>query len=348
MLSAGNRIVVPTDAAASPLGNVEWFLDRLDFPNQLAIFTRTDRATLSEAPFLDHRWRRRGSEQRALPLARLREFQTYAPAPAFIWRSAFCCSTLIASCLDAPGICLALNEPAALVDLGSARKSGAPDADSALASAVFARLGVGFGPGERVVIKPSSAAYTLLPEAVQSEAPILLLYSGCRDFLLSVIGGGRERGGGEHRRKLVRDLMAARVLSGQPGLRFRPEDLCVMTDLQAAALLWHVQVAEFRAVAKAAGPAQARSLDCEIFLADPARNLGAIDDFLGLGLGGGLGRYAAAPEMAFNAEARRRGFLELEEQWGSQVDALVAWSYEIFSETPKGDPIGAPLLALDA
>ena len=338
------------------LDDPAWFLDHLDFGRDAAILTHTDREALSRTVFLDQRWDRGGSRQCAVPLSRLRRYESSTAGPALIWHTAFCCSTLIASCLDTPGQCLALKEPMALVDLNLARRGGLAVADERLTAGVLSHLGRGFDPGERVVIKPSNGANGLAPDAAAAGGPMLMLYSSCRDFLLAVIGGGPAPGGGEDRRRFVRDLMAERVISQRPPLRWRPEDLFTMTDLQVAALLWHTQVGEFRAVARAVGPARARALNCDTFLSHPAGVLAGLDRFFALGLGQArigaivqgakLKQYAKLPSVSFDAVRRRRGFSDIEAELGPTLDALVAWSYQACPETPPGDPIGAPLMGL--
>ena len=344
-----NRDTGSANPAADIFGDPAWFLDRLDFDRDAAILTRATRETLSDAIFLDARWDRRGMERRTVPLSRLRAYVGPAAPPAVIWHGAFCCSTLIASCLDAPGTCLALKEPMALVDLNRARREGRDAADRRLGAAALSHLGRGFAKAERVVLKPSNGAAALLPDAAAIGAPMLLLYSNCRDFILSVAGGG------EDRRAFARALMAERVL-GQRSPRWRPEDLFSISDLQVAALLWHTQVGEFRAVARTVGLGQARSLDCDRFLAEPGRALNGIDQFLGLGLGSSrisaivngpkLKRYAKQPAMAFDAASRTAEFSVLVAKLGPALDALVDWSYAVCPETPRDDPIGAPLMDL--
>ncbi len=289
-----------------------------------------------------------------VPFSHLRAFRTVEPPPAILWHTAFCCSTLIASCLDAPGTALALKEPMALVDFSAARRQSVTTADHALATATLLRLGLGFSGGERALIKPSNGANGLIPDVAVTGAPMILLYSSCREFLLSVAGGGPEPGGGESRRQFVRDLMNGRVRSPNPPLRFGVDHLAGLSDLQIAALFWHVQVGEFRAAARALGPGRARSLDCQTFLADPARCLTALDAFLGLGLGEArlrrvaqgplMSRYAKQPDRAFDAVERDRGFRSIEAELGPTLDGLVDWSYQVCPETPRGDPVGGPLL----
>lgn len=329
-----------------------WFLHRLDVDQAAAIFIRTDRAVLSDAAFLDPSWDREQHLQRFVPLAALKGFQSARPAPAMLWHSGFCCSTLIAGCLDTPGTCLAVREPAALPDLDRAWRRHHDLLDEGMIGAVVGLLGRGFTPGERVAIKPSNGANALLSPVAAAGGQHVLVHSSCRDFLLAVASGG------EARRRLVRALLNERVTAGRPGVRWRPEELSAATDLQAAALLWHAQMAEFRAVARAQGRGRARSLDCEVFLAEPRRALQALDSFLGLGLGSArveaiangpkLCRHARQPNRAFGAEQRREGLRAVEAELGEHLDELVAWSHRACPETPQGDPVGAPLLTLHA
>jgi hypothetical protein len=246
----------------------------------------------------------------------------------------------------------------ALMDLDDALQGAPEQADDRLVSGVFSLLARGFAAGERVVIKPSNTTNAIIPAAAGATGPMLLLYSSCRDFILSIARGGGVAGGGEDRRRFVRDLMARRVLNQRPSLRWRAEDLFALTDLQIAALGWHAQMAEFRAVARALGPRRARSLDCDVFLADPWRGLDHLDRFLALGLGPArteaivhgptLSRHAKKPHMAFGAAGRRRAWSIVETELGPSLDDLVEWSYRVCPETPRGDPVGSPLITPDA
>ncbi len=338
---------------ADILGDPAWFLERVVPQLDAAVFTRTTRQSVSETVFLDHRWKRDGASNVTLPLGALRAYAG-RDRPAMIWHTAFCCSTLIADMLDAPGACMALKEPGVLLDLAAARRAGSPIADDRLAEAVFARLARSPTPGERVVIKPSNGANALI--GVDTGGQALMLYSTCRDFVLAVVAGLPAHNGGEERRRFARTLMLDRATSLRPNIPWRLFDLSVMTDLQIAALLWHAQVMEFRTAARQSGPGRVRSLDCADFLADPHRALTAIDDFLALGLGPArieaavsgekLARHAKTPGMAFNSAKRDRDMAAAAEALGPVLDAVVAWSYQVCPATLPGDPVGAPLLAV--
>jgi hypothetical protein len=337
-----------------PYSDPAWFLHGLDLGNALAGFVRTSRSALADAVFLDPKWRPEGlAAPRIVPFASVRGFSTDAPPPAMIWHSAFCCSTLLAQCLDQPGQVLALKEPMALTHLAEAVRRRAPVADARFVEAVLALLARRFSPGERVAIKPSNSANLLAPFAVAMGSPTLLIYSSCRDFVLAIASGGPSVAGGELRRRFVRNLMAERLAGGALDTRWRPLNLVGLSDLQLAAIVWHLQMADFRALAAAPGGA-VRSLDCERFLADPAGVLAAIDGLFGLNLGvpridaivrgPKLARHAKFPEDAFTAADRRAQLDAAEDILGEALGATVAWSYAVCPETPRGDPVGAPLL----
>ena len=119
------------DAAAPAARDVvitpEWFLDRIVVQLDVAVLKATTRQSLSGGIFLDHRWQQDGGPSATIPLGALRDFAD-GDQPAVIWHTAFCCSTLIAELLDAPGVSLALREPGVLLDLAAARRAGAPAA----------------------------------------------------------------------------------------------------------------------------------------------------------------------------------------------------------------------------
>ena len=331
-----------------------WFLDRLDFQASEAVFVRTDRAALSDAVFLDPRFERQVMVQRRAPFSKLEPAPSLQRPPAIIWHTSFCCSTLIASCLDWPGVAMAVKEPGALVELSHAASMGELAATDALGKAVFSALARGVDPNERVVLKPSNGANGLIPVAGAMGAQMLMLYSSCRDFLSAVAWGGPITGGVEMRKSAARQLLAQRACGSNPTVRWSPAELCTLTDFQAAALLWHVQVAEMRAAAEALGPGQVRALDCELFLADPKGVLNDLDAFFDLDLGGAriaevvagpkLQRYAKKPDEVFDTARRNQIFKRVEQAMGATLDAIVDWSYQVCPETPRGNPIGKSVI----
>ena len=323
------------------LGDPRWFLDGLDVASGRAGFVLTDRAALSAAPFLDHRWDHADAARATAPLSRLAAIGS-EPAPlSFIWHTSFCASTLLAACLDSADRCLALKEPGALVVLAALKRSGRLR-DPALARAVFSLLARRFSPREQVLIKPSNSANTLIAEAAAlTTGPMLLLYSDCESFLLAMA----RRGFGGF--SSVRDLFMTLAADGHPSGRWPADQLLKLTDLQLAALVWRMQMDGLEAASQMLG-GRARSLDCRDFLGDPGPTLRAVDDFLGLGLGreaidgvaaGPLfARDAKRPGEAFDAAARAEDDRRLRAQLGADMDAVLASMAEAFPIPPRLAP----------
>lgn len=102
---------------------------------------------------------------------------------------------------------------------------------------------------------------------------MLFLYSDCHSFVISMVRLGDEG------RDYVARMLQALTIDG-----LRPPDSLHLSDLESAALLWHMQIAAFRKHVSALG-LRAASLDCEAFLASPHQVLAHLDNFFGLGLG---------------------------------------------------------------
>jgi hypothetical protein len=320
------------------------FLHDIDPAASRAGFVRTDRASLAAEPFLDHRWRTPDAVDAALSLADLKAAAGEAPQIDFIWHTSFCASTLLARCLDTPGACLALKEPQVLVSLAGMKRSGRLDGD--LAKAAFGLLGRRFDPDERILIKPSNGANTLIGEAAAlTRGRALLLYSDCESFVLSMAGRGRTGFA------YVRDSFRILAADGHPAGRWPPAELLRLTDLELAALFWRMQMDALEAASTRLGD-RARSLDCRQLLEEPEEVLTGIDDFFGLELGGAhleavasgplFSRDAKQPGVAFDARARSEERAQLRAQLGPDLPAVVRSMESVFSRAPKLAP---PLLA---
>jgi hypothetical protein len=134
-------------------------------------------------------------------------------------------------------------------------------------------------------------------------------------------------------------------------------NLLVLSDLELAAVLWHMQIGEFLRHWPQLGQGRAASLDCDTFLERPAETLSRLDEFFGLSLGADhparvlegplFRRNAKTGEEAFDAVRRREEHRQMAEQLGSDLDRIVARSYEICSATPRGVPLPDSLLPSD-
>src|SRR5215472_11999559 len=226
--------------AGSPsavIADAHWFPEDLK-PDGTLSFVRVDRDDLVREPFLDerwqreqlpHRWHRVEEVTRQLPVRLAR------PRLNFIWHTAFCCSTAISRALDLPGRNLSLREPEVLTTLATARRSGSPGFDDA-AQAVFSPLARPFFAGAAVTLKPTNSANNLAQEAARlTSGKMLFLYSDLPSFILA-IAKRSERG-----RAYARQLFWTIAGDGHPQFGWPMEKLFTLSDLEIAALTWHMQ-----------------------------------------------------------------------------------------------------------
>ena len=321
-------------------GDPALFLHDVDPASARAGFVRTDRASLAAEPFLDHRWRAPDAFDAVLPLADLPSADPEPPRIDFIWHTSHCASTLLSTCLDSPGRCLPLKEPRVLVILAAMKRSGR--FDGRLAKAVFGLLGRRFEPDERILIKPSDSANTLVAEAAAlTQGRMLLLYSDCESYVLSMARQGRSGFA------YVRDRFRSLAADGHPAGAWPLGELLRLTDLELAALVWRMQMDALEAASARLGD-RARSLDCRRLLEEPERVLPRIDDFLGLGLGRArletvaagplFRRDAKRPGQAFDARARGEERARLRAQLGPDLPAVLRSMEAAFPRPPRLAP----------
>jgi hypothetical protein len=320
------------------LSDAGLFLHEIDPNSGRAGFVKTGRAALSAEPFLDHRWRAADEVDAALPMAELEALAPGSPRINFIWHTSHCASTLLARCLDQPGLNLSLKEPRALVILAAMKRSGRLGGGGGLTKAAFAFLGRRFGTSEQILIKPSNGANNLIDEAAAAtRGRMLLLYSDCESFVLSMARQGRA--GFAYVRDRFRNLAA----EGHPAGRWPAADLLRLTDLELAALVWRMQMDALEAASARLGD-RARSLDCRLLMEDPGLVLPRIDAFLGLDLGAErheqvadgplFGRDAKRPGRAFDSRARAGELAQLRAHLGADLPAVVQWMEQAFPHEP--------------
>ncbi len=333
------------------LSDPHWFADDLDLENRVLRFVRVDRALLSDTPFLDERMDRTGRATAALPLDDATGTSGPAPRLHFIWHTAFCLSTLIAHALDMPGENLSLREPRILMNLGRAKRTrwaAQNGLERALPDATFRLLARRFAPAEQILIKPTNTVNTLMHDAASlTDGRMLFLYSDCRSFLIS-IAKKRQEG-----YVFARKLFAILAADGHPFGRLAPRQLLEMSDLQIAALVWHMQIAEMRNAMAMLGQ-RAASLNCDDFLANPKGALAALDGFFDLDLGAAridavaasdlLKRDAKNTDAAYDGARRASEAGDTAKMLGTDLPRVIEWSYGAAPETPKGAPLPQPLV----
>ena len=337
----------------SILSDPAWFPENLDTGRDVIRFARVTADGLRSTPFLDQRMAPIVSDRRDV---RLSDAMTAWRAnkarkthiPAFIFHSAFCCSTLLARALDLPGTCLSLKEPDILMGLSNAIRVDEnlkrnPDAQNQLVDFVFELLGRRFATGERVLLKPTNSANNLLGHALRLNAPTLTLYGDLRSFLVSVIKKG------EPGRGFVR--LQYNIFSLDPGaLGAIPQRQAMgFTDLQVAALIWRHQLESFTAHLAQARAGNPASLDFRKLLGDPAATLLAVSKHLKFRHGReALSATANGPVFKQNSkdaqeeyDSARRDQEEaaLEARHGETLDLIVPWANNVTLDRPLSLPL---------
>jgi hypothetical protein len=317
-----------------------WFADALDAQNQVVRLCEVDRAALAETPFLDERWDRTGCATRPVRLADMPDTAPEA-RPVFIWHTAFCCSTLLARCLDKPGTNLGLREPAALMEISNIkRREGAGASDRWIQRVMPALCQPVEGEGS-VTLKPTNTVNNLIGDMARlyPQARHVLLTSQLRAFLISIAKKG------EAGRSFARRLFTIFAMDGHPIARTDPRQLMQMSDLQIAALVWQMQVAAMLDAFNKGPHENFASLDGDRFVADPEPALRAVDDFFGLELGADhiaatatgplFKRDAKDASQSFGPDRRKAEAERIAEQLGPELDAIIAWSYGLFPQSPR-------------
>ncbi len=328
-----------------------WFPTHLDRASGSLRFVRTDYPIIASQSFLDHRWDRGLLEQNSTGVSSLLPLlPPEQPNLNLIWHTGFCCSTLLAKAVTEPASNLSLCEPQILVDVAEAKRAPQTRA-SDVPKLVLHLLARRLSREIAVTVKPAPAANVLLRDAAtQTAGSMLFLYSDCGSFLVSVAKLATEG------RNYARRMFLAILGDGHPQGQWSPKQLLSLSDLQVAALLWHMQIDEFLRSWPLV-ESRARSLDCEAFLADPVETLIRLDDFFSLGLGRNkILEVTSGPVFRTNAkdgrspldaESRRGQNEAVIRRLGTELERIVAWSYEVCPATPRGAPLPNPLVTIE-
>jgi len=303
-------------------------------------FNRIDRDSLSREAFLDQRMAGSVTARETASLSDViaAVSSEVKPTPAFIFHSAFCCSTLLAKALDLPGTAISLKEPEVLMGLANAHRVDKQVRQSsirakALVHTIFILLARQFTPTVRVLIKPTNSANNLLPDAIATGAQVLLLYGDLRSFLVSVLKKG------EACKSFVRQqynifALDAKGLAGIPA-----RQAISFTDLQAAAVVWRHQMELFQRTLEATAHGQVLSLDFKTLMDAPGPVLQAVARHLGLPhnaatldltvQGSVFQTNAKFADQAYDVNQRNRDVQTIEMRYGETLDMIETWAKQV-------------------
>ena len=322
------------------LNDPTWLPDSIDVKNERLGFAKLTRGSISKEAFLDHRMSGSVTDRCVIPLADVSSAKDTNAAehlPAFIFHSAFCCSTLLARALDCPGAVLSLKEPDVLMSLANALRvheelKSASVTAQRYENLIYGLLSRRFQTKEKILVKPTNTANNLLPGAIETGANIVLLYSDLRSFLISVLKKG------EACKAFVRQQYNIFSLDPDGLSAITQRQAMGFTDLQVAAVVWRHQMELFSRALKSS-PEQVASLDSKVLMADPARGLVKVARHLDLSLsedhlrsvaeGPIFSRNAKFSEQRYDASQRDRESREIEQRYGDVLNVIVAWGEQL-------------------
>ena len=260
----------------------------------------------------------------------------------FIFHTSFCCSTLLANALDVPGATGVLKEPDVLINLANRLIRSDDQANRQRLELVLRLLERPFAPGETVIVKPTNFANRLL-ENVLAQRPgskAVLLHSDVETFLRSLLKRGMF--GRIFGRRLFTQLRGWSPLD----FGYGADELLQLTDVQATALAWLMQIHHFDAMARAFRD-RVLVLDSAALLADPAAAIDKAQTLFELGLdqsqihaiatGPAFSKHSKFSDRDYSAHARETEHKAATETHAEELGMVVKWIEAVASQ------IGAPL-----
>ncbi|HYW17429.1 MAG TPA: hypothetical protein VE891_14920 [Allosphingosinicella sp.] len=301
------------DLFASPDHYLHSFEGGAALQDGAAVFMPMDREAYHRSIFLDARITPAANRTLKVPAGALVDPARRPAATGWIFHVAHCGSTLLARALDRPEANLVLREPLALRQLALS-----PDPDGlALTAAMLSKR---YRDDLPTIVKANVPVNFLLPAlaALDPEAKAILLYATLRDYALAILRSDN------HRQWL-------RAVTGH--LAAYLGDLSSLSDAELCAALWLAQIRAFTGAIDLLP--NARTLDAEIFFADPRRVLRAASAHLGVPMseagidetvsGPLFATYSKNPQQPFDNAARLARRAELEGPLAGELDRARQW-----------------------
>lgn len=335
-------------ALISSAGN---FPHALELEHREVVFLLTTREILSRSAFIDGRTPFAADDQEARHVSLDELISAFEasnsisakPNANFIFHTGFCCSTLVARCLDFKGLGLSLKEPNILNDLSEAKRFGLSITKDRqnwdrVCGPILDLLFRRFSENEPVLVKATNVNNNLIEDVLRlkPKANVLFLSSDLKSFLISVAKGGKPR------RDFIRRLVACLLTdlknnlpADEQPLPFSENTLWALSDLHIAAVAWQLQMQVLNDIEKRFPNARIKKLDCEEFLADPASTTVYLSDFFGIKTGNSkeqknrmeknLSCHAKAQEFSYSPTIRQTEFMAIENYLGKTLEEILAW-----------------------
>ena len=341
----------PENFAAELHQGPGWLFQDLDLVNRRGLLVKFNEQDYRNASFLDQRALRPDTQGAWLPLTQLKEIAKgiRPPLPPHgIFHMSHCGSTLVSRLLaEMPG-CLPMREPLPLLSLAQARRElDRPTArlDEASWEELFALFlalaGRNYRPGERVVIKATSACTNLLPSFLE-HAPAsraLLLYIDLETWLATMLRDEAVRENGRfYAPTWITDFIE---LTGRTDMK-----LIALSEAEQFALNWLTGMLHFQH-AQTATPERVQGCDFEVFLGATADGLRQAGGFFGLDVSRAnelaastlMRGYAKNPARRYDSAQRREELAAARSKVGTEIATGLAYAEKLAREIPMLAPL---------
>lgn len=310
----------------------ELYLQSIDLTGKTMTFTPMTTETYRSTSFLDERIHQAQSVNANVDMNDfIATFDDSRPTPrplGFIFHTAYCCSTLLARCIQDLEDTLVLKEPVPLRTLSEewfhSTNAGACRKMRDMLSVLLSRR---FGD-EAVVVKATSLCNNIMPELLDmhEKTRAVFIFSGLEESIASFLKSPDRREEARAFLNSMRNLLPE-------GLKL--EDCQRLIDANVVALLWVLQVRAYCELASTRFSGSLVALNCNQLLADPVGALLLAANHLGIGCsrstvedvvsGSAFSMHAKLRGSGFSREDRRTDLLRLADRFGEEIRFASQW-----------------------
>lgn len=283
-------MLIPTKdfqvTAPALLFEPEFYIFDYVVETQTSKFLVVEEKKLEMAPFVDIRFEPLAQAQFSLPANELYALEKMhgikRPQSAFIFHHAFVCSTLLARCLNQIDAFFSLKEPWILRRLSDIKRAQKHHMDNKKWAQMFScHLGLlakNYHGGKTPVIKVTNVANNLIEDILRylPEHKILYLYSDLRSFLVSNLKKPQAT-------QIKMPGLAEHFLKDS-GLERKYPQFCnigQLSFLQVCALIWVLNLYNFKASTEKLGSDNVQTLEMNDFLENMGDSLQKLSHFFG-------------------------------------------------------------------
>lgn len=272
--------------AAALLFDPEYYVFDFVQENNQTRFLAVEEKNLELAPFIDIRFeplaqaRFSVSTKELQALERMHDIKR--PASAFIFHHAFVCSTLLARCLNQIDAFFGLKEPwilRRLADLKRTQNHGlSRNQWRGIFTCHLGLLAKNYRSGKTPVVKVTNVANNLVDDVLRyfPDQKVLYLYSDLESFLVSNLKKPRDT------QAKMPGLATAFLSDGNFAQRFPQfSDVRHFSFLKICALIWLVNLYNFKCSVKKFNPTNIKTLEMNSFLSDMKGSLKNLCSFFG-------------------------------------------------------------------